>query len=213
MDPFKSLLDVAEKLLGPQGCPWDQQQTFLSLQPYILEEAHEVIEAVDADDDRKIVEELGDLLYTVVFYGKLAEKNGRFSITDILSCIKEKLIRRHPHVFGEVKVADAGEVLKNWERIKAEEKGALKPPSALDGIPPTLPSLTRTQKMIKRMQRANSPLVAKEELPSLSEEEIGDEMVALIVRAENGGIDVESALRRSFSRLEEAFRRAEAKKT
>ena len=90
MNQFDSLLHVAERLLGAQGCPWDQKQTFLSLQPYVLEEAHEVIEAVDLDDDRKIIEELGDLLYTIVFYGKLAEKSGRFSINDIVTGIRGK---------------------------------------------------------------------------------------------------------------------------
>lgn len=209
MEQFDSLLSVAEKLLSPEGCPWDLKQTFSSLQPYVLEEAHEVIEAVDANDDSKIVEELGDLLYTIIFYGKLAEKTGRFSTADIVSSIKEKLIRRHPHVFGEVKVEGADEVLKNWEKIKLEEKGEFKPASVLDGIPPTLPSLIKAQKIIKRMQRSGSSLAPKEDLGLLSEEEIGDQMLALILRAENGSVDAESAFRRSLSRMEEAFRKSE----
>ncbi|MBS0604015.1 MAG: MazG family protein [Verrucomicrobia bacterium] len=209
MEQFDSLLHVAEKLLGPNGCPWDQKQTFLSLQPYVLEEAHEVIEAVDADDDRKIVEELGDLLYTIVFYGKLAEKTGRFSILEIITAIREKLIRRHPHVFGEVKVQNADEVVKNWEQIKAAEKGGSRPASALDGIPPTLPSVVRAQKILKRMQRADSTLAPKDIGASASDEEIGDQLLSLILRAENGGVDAESALRRSLARIEEAFRESE----
>ncbi len=209
MEQFDSLLGVAEKLLGPSGCPWDQKQTFLSLQPYVLEEAHEVIEAVDANDDAKMIEELGDLLYTIVFYGKLAEKSGRFSIVEIVSAIKEKLIRRHPHVFGEVKVEGADEVVKNWEMIKAKEKGDAKPKSALDGIPPTIPSVIRAQKILKRMQRAESPLAPKDSSASFSEEEIGDQMLALILRAENSEIDAESAFRRSLARLEAAFRNSE----
>src|SRR3990167_9026225 len=107
MEAFSALLQVAEQLLGPNGCPWDIKQTFTSLQPYVLEEAHEVIEAVDADDDQKMIEELGDLLYTIVFYGKLGEKQGRFSMEQIVHCVRDKLVRRHPHVFGEVKVQDA----------------------------------------------------------------------------------------------------------
>lgn len=209
MEQFDSLLSVAEKLLSPEGCPWDLKQTFSSLQPYVLEEAHEVIEAVDADDDAKIVEELGDLLYTIIFYGKLAEKTGRFTTADIVSSIKEKLIRRHPHVFGEVKVDGADEVLKNWEKIKLQEKGESKPASVLDGIPPTLPSLIRAQKIIKRMQRAGSSLAPKEDLGPISEEELGSWMLALILRAENGSVDAESAFRRSLARLEEAFRKSE----
>src|SRR5579863_8504265 len=99
MEQFDSLLRVAERLLGPNGCPWDQTQTFASLQPYVLEQAHEVIEAVDLDNDKKILEELGDLLYTVIFYAKLAEKTGRFSLEEILVSIRDKLVRRHPHIF------------------------------------------------------------------------------------------------------------------
>lgn len=209
MEQFDALLRVAEKLLGPGGCPWDQQQTFLSLQPYVLEEAHEVIEAVDLNDDRKILEELGDLLYTVIFYAKLAEKEQRFSIVEIVNTIREKLIRRHPHVFGEVKVAGADEVIHNWEKIKKEEKGELGPMSVLDGIPPTLSLVVRAQKVLKRMQRAGSSLAPKENFSSASEEQIGDQLLALILRAENQGVDAESALRRSLKRIEEAFRQAE----
>lgn len=210
MDQFDALLHVAEKLLGPNGCPWDQTQTFLSLQPYVLEEAHEVIEAVDADDDRKIIEELGDLLYTVVFYGKLAEKSGRFSIEEIVKTIKEKLIRRHPHVFAEVKVEGVDEIIKNWEQIKAEEKKEEKRLSKLDGIPPTLPTLVKAQKILKRIQRSGFDLPNQEAKMTL-EEEIGDELLKLILRAESNGIDTESALRRSLSKLEDAFRQHEKK--
>lgn len=206
MDPFDSLLLVAEELLGPNGCPWDQKQTFLSLQPYVLEEAHEVIEAVDADDDRKMIEELGDLLYTIVFYGKLGEKTGRFTVEEIVNAIREKLIRRHPHVFGDVKVEDVDEVVKNWEKIKAAEKGKSRPPSVLDGIPPTLPTLVKAQKILKRIQRSGSALLSKENHAQASEEEIGSQLLHLILRAEQSEIDAESALRRSLGKLEEAFR-------
>lgn len=209
MDKFDSLLNVADQLLGPNGCPWDIKQTFSSLQPYVLEEAHEVIEAVDADDDRKIAEELGDLLYVIVFYGKLAEKSGRFSMSDIISSIREKLIRRHPHVFADLKVAGTDEIVKNWEKIKAEEKGEFRAASVLDGIPPTLPSVVRAQKILKRIQRAGSTLAPKENSGSVSEEEIGDQILALILRAENSDIDAERALRRSSARIEAAFRRGE----
>jgi uncharacterized protein YabN with tetrapyrrole methylase and pyrophosphatase domain len=209
MELFDSLLHVAEKLLGPNGCPWDQKQTFLSLQPYVLEEAHEVIEAVDADDDRKIIEELGDLLYTIVFYGKLAEKSGRFSIEEIVKTIKEKLIRRHPHVFGEVKVEGVDEIVKNWEKIKAEEKKEeSKQQSILDGLPPTLPTLIRAQKILKQVQRSGSGLLGEKTGPA-SEKHIGEELLKLVQQAEENGIDAESALRRSLTRIEDAFRKQE----
>ena len=207
MDQFDSLLLIAEKLLGPNGCPWDQKQTFLSLQPYILEEAHEVIEAVDADDDRKMIEELGDLLYTVVFYGKLGEKTGRFSIEEIVKTIKEKLIRRHPHVFGEIKVENIDEVIKNWEKIKAEEKKEAQYSSALDGIPPTLPTLIKAQKILKRILRSGSELLSKD-TQKMTEEEVGNQLLKLILVAELNEIDAESALRRSLTKLISDFKRS-----
>lgn len=201
MQQFQALLDVAETLLGPNGCPWDQTQTFLSLQPYVLEEAHEVIEAVDSDEDKKIVEELGDLLYTVVFYAKLGEKAGRFSMEEIVTCIREKLIRRHPHVFGGIEVKDVSEVIKNWEEIKAEEKKgeAVKP--LAKSLPPTMPAMVRAQKMIRRAARAESNSTA-ESGPAVSEEVIGEELIAIIKKAESQGVDAESALRRALLRFE-----------
>lgn len=202
MENFDSLIKVAEQLLGPEGCPWDQKQTFSSLQPYVLEEAHEVIEAVDADDDKKIVEELGDLLYTIIFYGKLAEKTGRFSIEDIVNTVKEKLIRRHPHVFGEVKVNGVDDIMKNWEKIKAEEKGSAKPKGPFEDVPPTLPTLVKAQKILKRILRAGTSELANRTFSQATEEEIGDAMVHLILQAEKNDIDAESALRRALSRIE-----------
>ncbi len=209
MDQFDSLLSVAEELLGPNGCPWDRKQTFLSLQPYVLEEAHEVIEAVDADDDRKIIEELGDLLYTIVFYGKLGERTGRFTIEEIVNSIKDKLIRRHPHVFGELKVENTEEVIKNWEKIKAQEKNNEQSTSVLDGIPPTLPILAKAQKVLKRIQRAGSSLLPSETHQPLTEEELGKQLLELAFKAETNGIDAESALRRSLSQMEDKFRKQE----
>ena len=201
MKQFDALLHVAETLLGPSGCPWDQKQTFLTLQPYVLEEAHEVIEAVDADHDAKMVEELGDLLYTIIFYGKLGEKTGRFSVADIVDAVREKLIRRHPHVFGDVKVEGSDEVVKNWEKIKAEEKKGEKPAGLLEGIPATTPLILKAQKILKKLQRSGSPLAPKDTPKADSEEEIGEKLLSLILSAENSGFDAESALRRALSRL------------
>jgi MazG family protein len=206
-DEFDALLSIAAKLLGPNGCPWDQKQTFLSLQPYVLEEAHEVVEAVDADDDRKMIEELGDLFYTIVFYAKLGEKSGRFSMDEIIKTVKEKLIRRHPHVFGEVKVEGVGDIIKNWEKIKAEEKGEKTTQASIfDGIPPTLPLLIKVQKILRRIHRLRSTFLDKE-MADASEAEIGDQLLRLILRSELSGIDAESALRRSLAQIEEKFRK------
>jgi MazG family protein len=207
MESFDTLIQIADRLLAPDGCPWDQKQTFASLQAYVLEEAHEVIEAVDLNDADKMVEELGDLLYLVIFYGKLGEKKGAFCLSDIIEAIKEKMIRRHPHIFGDVKVQDADEVKRNWEKIKAQEKPLAS--SVLEGIPPTLPSVIRAQKGIQRMNRALPGFLAKQEGPPLTEEEVGERLFHLILLAEQSGVDAESCLRRFFLSQENAFRQEE----
>lgn len=209
MKEFDALIEVATRLNGPGGCPWDLKQTFFSLQPYVIEEAHEVIEAVDSNDNEKILEELGDLLYTIIFYGKVAEKENRFTIAEILDCVREKLIRRHPHIFGDVQVEHADEVVQNWEKIKKEEKGIKERKSALDGIPKNLPLLVRTQKALKKIRRANSDMLAPKTSEQDSEEEIGLRLLEAVLAAEDSEIDAESALRRAFQNLEERFRMSE----
>ncbi len=209
MKKFDDLLEIAEKLNGPGGCPWDQTQTFLSLQPYIIEEAHEVLEAVDSGDDRKIVEELGDLFYTVIFYAKVAKKEGRFSIEDILDAVSEKLIRRHPHVFGDLKVEDVEQVLHHWEKIKKGEKAHEERKSALDGIPKTLPALVRAQKIVKKIRRAGSPLLPPQAPSARTEQEVGQQFLEVLLAAEDAGVDAESALRRALNNLETEFRKTE----
>jgi len=205
MNKFESLLSVASKLLGPEGCPWDRTQTFRSLQPYVLEEAHEVIEAVDTEDDKKIIEELGDLLYTIVFYAKLAEKEKRFVMDDVIEGVKEKLIRRHPHIFGDVHAETPEEVMRHWEKIKKAEKGHEARKTPFDGIPPTLPLLAKAQKVVSRMVRAGSSLFShKDQLEHATEKEIGDALLDLILRAEHSHVDVESALRRTLRSLGDA---------
>lgn len=206
MKEFDELIAVANRLLGPQGCPWDLQQNFFTLQPYILEESHEVVEAVDSGEDEKILEELGDLLYTIIFYSKLAEKEDRFTIGDILSNIKEKLIRRHPHIFGEENLKNAQEVLQRWDAIKKEEPGHADRKSAIDGIPERLPTLVKAQKLLKKMRKTKYSLADEE---ALSEKEVGDEMLKIILKAEKGHIDCEGALRRALGELEFKFRKWE----
>jgi uncharacterized protein YabN with tetrapyrrole methylase and pyrophosphatase domain len=209
MNKFQALMEVATRLNGPGGCPWDHTQTFLSLQPYVIEEAYEVIEAVDANDDEKIVEELGDLLYTVVFYAKIAEKEGRFTMDDVLDSVREKLIRRHPHVFADVKVEHVDEIIHRWEKIKKEEKGKEERLSVLDGIPKNLPTLFKAQKVLRKIRRAQSDLLAESSKEALTEEEVGREMLNLVLRAEDAGLDAESALRRTLLTLEQQFRKQE----
>lgn len=187
MKDFENLLAVADRLLGPNGCPWDLEQTLTTMQPYLLEEAHELIQAIDTQDPEKIIEELGDCLYVLIFAAKIGEKEGRFNIQDSLKTVTEKLIRRHPHVFGSAKITSTDDVLKNWETIKKQE-GKINP---FTDIPPTLPALARAQKVIHKLKRLKSP-IAKEKLTDGIEQRLWD----LVIEAEEEGIDIESSLRR-----------------
>ena len=146
MDEFYRLKKIVKTLREPGGCAWDREQTIESLKPYVIEEAYEVVEAIYRKDDKELCEELGDLLTQIVFVARIAEEEGRFDIEDVCKGISEKLIRRHPHVFTEDKTDDTKEILKNWERIKTEEKGD-KRKSLLDDIPKSLPSIVRAFKM------------------------------------------------------------------
>ena len=140
---FQTLVDIVARLRAPGGCPWDREQTHASLKRNLLEECYEVLEAIDQESPQPLAEELGDLLAQVAFHADLARESGEFTLADVLTGINGKLIRRHPHVFGDTSVADAREVERNWEQIKAEERrqqGVRK--SAVDGIPPDLPALS-----------------------------------------------------------------------
>ncbi len=203
MKAFDELLEVATRLNSPDGCPWDLKQTFFSLQPYVLEEAHELIEAVDGQKDEEIVEELGDLLYTVIFYAKIAEKEGRFRMEEIINAVKEKLIRRHPHVFGSGSAKTEEEVISAWHKIKQEEVGKQYRKSALDGVPDSLPSIAKAQKMIKVFFRKK--FMEQPSIEDLSEEEVGRRLWDVLLQAESSGVDAESALRRTLSLEKKAF--------
>lgn len=152
---FQTLVDIVARLRAPGGCPWDQEQTHSSLKRNLLEECYEVLEAIDGEDPRAISEELGDLLVQVAFHTQIASEAGDFELADVLTHINRKLVRRHPHVFGDTKVTDAREVERNWERIKEAEKreGGVKK-SPVDGIPKDLPALTYAQLMQDRVGRA-----------------------------------------------------------
>jgi MazG family protein len=190
MDAMKKLLDVAATLLGPNGCPWDREQTLLTLQPYLLEEAHELIEAIDSQDPQKIKEELGDCLYTVIFIANLAEKEKLFTLSQAMETITEKLIRRHPHIFGETKVEDSDDVMRNWEQIKMKEGRK----SPFEGIPPTLPALARAQKVVSKLKRRGKVEVRKPQIAT--EKELAEKFWFLVEEAEFAGLDAENVLRR-----------------
>ena len=198
MVEFENLLEIANRLLGTGGCPWDREQTFFTLQPYLLEETHELIEAIDGKDPKKISEELGDVLYALIFIAKLGEKEGSFTFAESVRTVAEKLIRRHPHVFGEKKISSTEDVVNNWEEIKKQEGKK----SPIADIPPTLPALCRAQKVIHKLRK--SEIFKVEERNS---HEIGERLWDLVQEADAQGIDAESALRRVCLAEEKKHRR------
>src|SRR5712675_1501706 len=153
---INDLLKVMAKLRSPKGCPWDREQSHLTLRRHAIEEVYELIDAIEAGDDHELAEELGDLLLQVVFHCQMAKERGAFDFEEVARHITDKLIRRHPHVFGKLKVKDVDEVWANWEKIKhAEKKGTRhERPSALDGIPKHLPALLRAEKLLKKARKA-----------------------------------------------------------
>ena len=205
------LVRVMARLRGPGGCPWDREQDHRSLARHLLEETHEALEAIDAGDRDLLREELGDVLLQVVFHAQMAADDGAWDVDDVAEGIVRKLIRRHPHVFGELEVSGADEVLVNWERIKAEEKG---PKAIEEDIPDTLPALARAAKVQRRAggwgfewRSVGSAMEAlREEVgeleshtdPENAEEEIGDVLFATVSVARKLGVDAESALRRTI---------------
>jgi tetrapyrrole methylase family protein / MazG family protein len=211
MDEFNSLIDIIERLVAPDGCPWDLKQTLQSMRHSLMEETYEVIEAIDCDNNRQIEEELGDLLFNVVFLCKLAEKEKRFKTEDVLRHIVEKLIRRHPHIFGDEHLTTSEEVLKQWESIKQTEKKDPAIHSMLDGIPKRLPALARAQKITQK-------LTAKQYFPetaidSLSkEEQAGQALWESVQQMNNQDIQAEQALLKRLAKIEAEFRAWEKKK-
>lgn len=193
MEELDKLLGVADELLGPNGCPWDREQTLNTLQPYLLEETHELIEAIDTLDSSKIMEELGDVFFTLVFIAKLSEKAFGFGLERAICQVREKLVRRHPHVFGDLKISTTDELYTNWENIKKQEGKK----SPIAGIPPTLPALARAQKIIHKCK--------KKPPQKITGEDFATRLWDLIQEAEENGIDAESALRRHCRLYEEKF--------
>lgn len=149
---FDVLREIIADLRGPNGCPWDKKQTHQSLKKYLIEEAYEVLEAIDEEDDDHLVEELGDILLQVMLHAQIGEDEGWFSIDDIIRTLSEKMVRRHPHVFGNTDVNNADEVIANWEEIKKQEKGFVKE-SVLNGVPKSLPQLLRAYEIQKKLAR------------------------------------------------------------
>jgi tetrapyrrole methylase family protein/MazG family protein len=229
---FESLQDIVAHLRAPEGCPWDREQTHQSLRANLLEETYEVLEAIDADDAKGMREEFGDLLLQVVLQSQIALEAGEFTVAEVIAGLRAKLIRRHPHVFGDVKVNSVGQVLENWEKLKAVERGgaAKADKGALGSLPAGLPALLQAATYQRRAARVGfdwpdvTGVTAKvnEEIaevqasaaPAEREEEMGDLLFAVVNWARRLDVDPESALRRSnakfvrrFSTMEAAARR------
>lgn len=224
---FGELMDIMTRLRGPSGCPWDREQTHESLKQNLLEECYEVFEAIDEKDDDKLCEELGDVLLQVVFHGVIANEQGRFSIRDITTGLCEKLIRRHPHIFGKVSADTPDEVIKNWESIKKEEKGFSSQSDVLKSVPLCMPSLMRGYKVQKKAANVGfdwddpKGALAKicEEADELAEaqsadnlrEELGDLLFAVVNVARMLKIEPELALKDAIDKFIRRFEAMEQK--
>lgn len=222
---FKQLLKVIEKLRSPKGCPWDKKQTHKSLKPYLIEEAYEVLAAIDKKDSELLKEELGDLLLQVVLHAQIAKEKKEFTMKDIVDVLKAKMVRRHPHVFKKLKVKNVNQVLVNWEKIKKSE-GKNKNKSILEGIPEILPSLYRAEKVQKKAARVGFDWEevdgawgkVKEEIKEFHEaynnkrrnkkhleEELGDVLFSLVNVARKLNIHAEESLKKTIDKFVKRF--------
>ena len=227
-----ALLDIMRRLRSPDGgCPWDVEQTFETIAPYTLEEAYEVFAAIEDKDWPGLKDELGDLLFQVVFHARMAEERGLFAFGDVVEAITTKMIRRHPHVFADAAApADSGAQTASWETIKAAERGAKGPAGVLDGVPLALPALTRAEKLQKRLSSVgfdwNSPKLVLDKVAEEAAEiveahasgasqaeiegEIGDLLFVIANLARHLKVDPEAALRTTNSKVTRRFKWIEA---
>jgi tetrapyrrole methylase family protein/MazG family protein len=225
-EKFQKLVDIMARLRGPGGCPWDREQTFDTIKPYLLEETYEVMDAIDARDWGELTGELGDLLVQSVFFSQMAAEQNLFSIEDALDAINQKLIRRHPHIFGEQTAETAGDVLRIWGKVKAEEKKQKGETVAglLDAVPRALPALVEAQQLTTRAAHVgfdwdNAAQVLEklhEELAEFDaaqrgasqaemEGELGDLLFVLVNLARFAKVDPEQALRKTNAKFRERF--------
>lgn len=236
--PVDSLVEVMARLRREDGCPWDLEQDHRSLKPYVIEEAYELLDAIDeatsTGDDRGLLEELGDLLLQVVFHAQIASESDRFTMNDVITGIRNKLIRRHPHIFADADAPDKASVERRWEEIKKEEKSEAQnaPASRLDGIPKALPALALAAEMQKRAAKVGfewehvdgalakvaeevREIEAEQQAPSPRverlEHEWGDLLFSLVNVARYSGIDPESALVGAAGRFQKRFQHIETK--
>lgn len=208
---INDLLQVMAKLRSPKGCPWDREQDHMSLRWHAVEEVYELLDAIEARDDHELEEELGDLLLQVVFHCQLAKERGAFNFEKVARRITEKLIRRHPHVFGTTKVKDVDEVWANWEKIKRAEKHGTKHAraSALDGIPKHLPALLRAEKLVKKARKAKVLTDSDRAKGKLTKKDLSSALFSLAQFAQEQGWSAEDLLLGETQQREKTFRRLE----
>jgi MazG family protein len=229
MKAWERLVDITRRLRAPGGCPWDREQTLLSLRTHLIEEAYEVLEAIDSGDRNHLREELGDLLFQILFQAQIASEEGAFDLEAVAAGIADKLVARHPHVFGDGRVDSAGEALQQWEALKdAERRGRGDGKGVLSGVPAHLPALLKAHRLaekagqfgfdwkdseevlIKVDEEMSELLRARAGEPGAVEEELGDLLFALASLARHLGVDSEAALQRAnrkFTRRFEAVER------
>jgi XTP/dITP diphosphohydrolase len=212
--PIQKVLEIMARLRAPDGCPWDQEQNHQSLRFHAVEEVYELIDAIEANDEHEVVEELGDLLLQVVFHCQLGKERDAFHFDQVCNTLSEKLIRRHPHVFGDTKVKDVDGVWANWEKIKRQEKEGthLERSSALDGIPRHLPALQYAEKLAKKARKAKliaSDVPADATLPAFPEA-LGAQLLDLAMNAQAKGWSAEMLLREAIRKKETELRAQES---
>ena len=209
---INQLLAIMAKLRAPDGCPWDREQSHLTLRRHAVEEVYELIDAIEAGDDHEMAEELGDMLLQVVFHCQMAKERGAFDFEQVAQHIVDKLVRRHPHVFGKTKVKDVDEVWANWEKIKHAEKHGTRHQrdSALDGIPKHLPALLRAEKLVKKARKAKL-MPDQKRTKRFSKARLAAQLFALAEEAQQHGWSAEELLAGEVKRRERQLRAAEEK--
>lgn len=207
----RDLLALMAALRSPEGCPWDREQDHRTLRFHAVEEVYELIDAIESDDDSEMREELGDLLLQVVFHCQLARERGAFDFEDVARRIGDKLLRRHPHVFGDAQAKTVDAVWAQWDQIKRAEKAGTKHerPSAFDGIPKHLPALLRAEKLVKKARKQG---LAQPADSRLTRRKIGEELFRLAALAQAHGWSAEDLLRQETRRQEQTWRHAEKKR-
>ena len=200
-----ALIAVLEKLRAPGGCVWDREQTHASLVQYLVEETFELVDAIEAGDRDELIEELGDVLYQVIFHADIAAEAGEFTLEDVAAHMRQKMVARHPHVFGDVTASTPDDVVATWEAVKSVEKAHRT--SVLEGIPQGMPSLALADKTLGRASKVG--VVREAAVIPDGEQELGEQLLAMVVAAKGAGIDAERALRGALRQLQDDVRMAE----